>query len=83
MNARYGNNLGSTLSPSKSVRSSRARREPSGVFSLFQTGQIKQFKEAFSMIDQDGDGLVTEADLKSIFSSLGEPHDLHPRCPAV
>lgn len=59
------------LSPARSAKS-RARREPSGVFSLFQTSQIQQFKEAFSLIDQDGDGIVTEADLKGIFGSLGE-----------
>lgn len=47
------------------------RREPSGVFTLFQTAQIQQFKEAFSLIDQDGDGIVSESDLKSVFSSLG------------
>lgn len=52
-------------------RSRPSRREPSGVFSLFSTTQIRQFKEAFSMIDQDGDGVVTEADLKGIFTSLG------------
>lgn len=48
------------------------RREPSGVFTLFQTAQIQQFKEAFSLIDQDGDGIVSESDLKGVFSSLGE-----------
>lgn len=58
------------LSPARGAKS-RARREPSGVFSLFQTSQIQQFKEAFSLIDQDGDGIVTEADLKGIFGSLG------------
>lgn len=62
-----GSNL---LSPARSAKS-RARREPSGVFSLFQTSQIQQFKEAFSLIDQDGDGIVTEADLNGIFGSLG------------
>jgi Ca2+-binding EF-hand superfamily protein len=41
------------------------------VFSLFQTAQIQQFKEAFSLIDQDGDGIVSEQDLKAIFASLG------------
>ena len=41
------------------------------MFSLFQTAQIQQFKEAFSLIDQDGDGIVTEADLRGIFGSLG------------
>jgi myosin regulatory light chain 12 len=42
------------------------------VFTLFETPQIQQFKEAFSLIDQDGDGIVSEADLKNIFASLGE-----------
>jgi myosin regulatory light chain 12 len=50
---------------------SRARREPSGVFSLFQAPQIQQFKEAFQLIDHDKDGWVNENDLKEIFTSLG------------
>ncbi|KAF9460127.1 hypothetical protein BDZ94DRAFT_947830 [Collybia nuda] len=50
---------------------SRARREPSGVFSLFQAPQIQQFKEAFQLIDHDKDGWVNETDLKEIFTSLG------------
>ncbi|KAG8943517.1 hypothetical protein FRC00_011089 [Tulasnella sp. 408] len=70
MNTRYGS-LSGTLSPPSKLTKSRSRREPSGVFTLFQPAQIQQFKEAFSLIDQDGDGMVTEADLKSIFSSLG------------
>ncbi|KAI0803201.1 EF-hand protein [Irpex lacteus] len=60
----------STPTKSKSQRS-RARREPSGVFSLFQAPQIQQFREAFSLIDHDGDGVVSEQDLKHIFTSLG------------
>ena len=52
---------------------SRARREPSGVFSLFQAPQIQQFKEAFQLIDHDKDGWVNESDLKEIFASLGRP----------
>jgi myosin regulatory light chain 12 len=50
---------------------SRARREPSGVFSMFQAPQIQQFKEAFQLIDHDKDGWVSEGDLREIFSSLG------------
>ncbi|KZV87760.1 EF-hand [Exidia glandulosa HHB12029] len=69
MSSRYG----ALLSPERQTKAqkSRARREPSGVFSLFQTAQIQQFKEAFSLIDQDGDGVVSEQDLKAIFASLG------------
>lgn len=50
---------------------SRARREPSGVFSMFQAPQVQQFKEAFQLIDHDKDGWVSESDLREIFSSLG------------
>lgn len=39
---------------------------------MFTPQQVKQFKEAFTMIDQDGDGRVTEADLKVMLSNLGE-----------
>jgi len=62
------------LSPSKPLtksQKSRTRREPSGVFSLFQPNQIHLFREAFSLIDHDGDGVVNEQDLKHIFTSLG------------
>lgn len=57
---------------SKSQKS-RQRREPSGVFSLFSQPQVQQFREAFSLIDHDSDGVVSEQDLKHIFTSLGAP----------
>ena len=61
--------------PSKlKAQKSRQRREPSGVFSLFQPPQIQQFREAFSLLDHDGDGVVTEQDLKHILPSLGAFH---------
>ena len=53
------------------AQKSRARREPSGVFQLFNAPQIQQFKEAFQLIDHDKDGWVNESDLKEIFASLG------------
>jgi hypothetical protein len=92
----YPNYLSPNVTPTKSgkAQKSRARREPSGVFSLFQPQQIQQFKEAFSLIDQDRDGLVGEQDLKDTFTSLGTPAQqappdhgvltqLHPRNCAV
>ena len=59
--------------PSKLTKAqkSRQRREPSGVFSLFQPPQIQQFREAFSLIDHDGDGVISEQDLRHILPSLG------------
>jgi myosin regulatory light chain 12 len=44
---------------------------------MFTSQQVKQFKEAFNMIDQDGDGRVTEADLKVMLSELGTSA-IHP-----
>lgn len=62
-----------SASPAKSkIGKSRARRDASGVFSLFQAPQIQQFKEAFQLIDHDKDGWVNESDLKEIFNSLGK-----------
>lgn len=56
----------------KPQKTGRMRREPSGVFSLFQAPQIQQFKEAFQLIDHDKDGWINESDLREIFASLGE-----------
>ena len=66
-----------TSTPTKLSKSqkSRARREPSGVFSLFSPPQIQQFKEAFQLIDHDKDGWINENDLREIFASLGERND--------
>lgn len=75
--SRYGDSfLSPNSTPSKLSKGqkSRARREPSGVFSLFQAPQIQQFKEAFQLIDHDKDGWVGESDLKEIFTSLGGLH---------
>ncbi|QRW24573.1 myosin regulatory light chain, invertebrate [Rhizoctonia solani] len=61
----------SFLSPQTKQAKSRARREPSGWSLIAHAFLVQQFKEAFSLIDQDGDGIVDEADLKNIFGSLG------------
>ncbi|KAF7981149.1 hypothetical protein HWV62_34905 [Athelia sp. TMB] len=75
MSSRYPDYLSPNVTPTKQSKAqkSRARREPSGVFSLFQAPQIQQFKEAFQLIDHDKDGWVNEADLQEIFASLGVP----------
>lgn len=71
--SKYPDSLAPSNLPSgmKKGQKSRARREPSGAFQLFQAPQIQQFKEAFSLIDQDGDGIVSEKDLKAVFANLG------------
>ncbi|KAK8854798.1 hypothetical protein IAR55_003537 [Kwoniella newhampshirensis] len=59
--------------PSNVSKSSQARREPSGgAYTMFTPQQVKQFKEAFTMIDQDGDGRLTESDLRLMLSNLGQ-----------
>ena len=47
------------------------REASGGVYTMFDAAQVKQFKEAFATIDQDGDGRVSEEDLKTMLSSLG------------
>lgn len=42
------------------------------MFALLSQGQISEFKEAFSLIDRDGDGFIQKEDLKDILSSLGQ-----------
>ncbi|KAJ7631186.1 hypothetical protein FB45DRAFT_979284 [Roridomyces roridus] len=72
MSSKYPSHLSPDVTPSKlKAQKSRARREPSGVFSLFQPPQIQQFKEAFQLIDHDKDGWVGEKDLREVFASLG------------
>ena len=34
--------------------------------------QIAEFKEAFSLFDKDGDGMITTKDLSSVMRSLGQ-----------
>ena len=73
MPPRYPSSLAPDAPPPAAARGqrSRSRREPSGAFQLFQAPQIQQFKEAFSLIDQDGDGIISEKDLKAVFANLG------------
>lgn len=72
--SKYPDYLSPNPTPTRPGRGqkSRARREPSGVFSLFQAPQIQQFKEAFQLIDHDKDGWVNDGDLREIFTSLGK-----------
>lgn len=51
----------------------RIPRQNSNVFAMFDQKQIAEFKEAFSFIDQNGDGFVDRRDLMEILSSLGHP----------
>ncbi|GAA93617.1 uncharacterized protein L969DRAFT_100364 [Mixia osmundae IAM 14324] len=49
------------------------RQASANIYSMFDEPTIQQFKEAFTVIDQDGDGIITEKDLKAMYASLGRP----------
>lgn len=49
----------------------RAQRATSNVFAQFPQQQIQEFKEAFSLIDQNRDGFIDIEDLKDMYASLG------------
>ena len=40
---------------------------------MFDQSQIHEFKEAFNVIDQDRDGIISSKDLMEMFNSLGRP----------
>ena len=52
-------------------------RKNSNVFAQFDQKQITEFKEAFSFIDQTGDGVVDREDLKEVWASLGNVTKKH------
>ncbi|XP_032944553.1 myosin regulatory light chain 2, atrial isoform [Rhinolophus ferrumequinum] len=47
-------------------------RGSSNVFSMFEQAQIQEFKEAFSCIDQNRDGVICKSDLRETYSQLGK-----------
>lgn len=50
----------------------RAQRATSNVFAMFDQAQIQEFKEAFTMIDQNRDGFIDKEDLHDMLASLGK-----------
>lgn len=49
----------------------RAQRSGSNVFAMFTQNQVATFKEAFSFIDQDKDGIISRSDIRASFDALG------------
>merc|ERR1712083_1084344 len=50
--------------------SKKAKKSGSNIFSLFSQKQIQEFKEAFGIIDNDKDGIITAPDLKRLLRVL-------------
>lgn len=57
----------------KSGSKKKVQRATSNVFAMFDQTQIHEFKEAFNVIDQDRDGIISAKDLVEMFNSLGRP----------
>uniref|UniRef100_A0A3B4T7W6 Myosin, light chain 10, regulatory n=2 Tax=Seriola dumerili TaxID=41447 RepID=A0A3B4T7W6_SERDU len=43
----------------------------SNVFSMFEQAQIQEFKEAFTIMDQNRDGFIDKGDLRDTYAALG------------
>jgi len=53
-----------------------AKKKPSGnPLAMFNQQQIQEFKEAFTMMDQDRDGIINEDDLANIYQQVGREPD--------
>ncbi|XP_067458415.1 myosin, light chain 2b, regulatory, cardiac, slow isoform X1 [Thunnus thynnus] len=57
------------MSPKKAKK--RAEAASSNVFSMFEQAQIQEFKEAFTIMDQNRDGFIDKNDLRGTYAALG------------
>lgn len=57
------------------AKGKKPQRSGSNVFANFDQQQIQEFKEAFTIIDQDRDGFISDKDLKDMWASLGIVQD--------
>ncbi|XP_040012619.1 myosin light chain 5-like isoform X3 [Xiphias gladius] len=67
-----GKEMASRKTKKKEGGAKRAQRASSNVFSMFEQTQIQEFKEAFTLIDQNRDGFIDKEDLKDTYASLGK-----------
>ncbi|KAG9485891.1 hypothetical protein GDO78_008789 [Eleutherodactylus coqui] len=57
------------MSPKKAKK--KVEGAGSNVFSMFDQSQIQEFKEAFTIMDQNRDGFIDIGDLRDTFAALG------------
>ncbi|KAK9975447.1 hypothetical protein ABG768_023487 [Culter alburnus] len=55
----------------KKAKKRAAEGANSNVFSMFEQAQIQEFKEAFTIMDQNRDGFIDKNDLRDTFAALG------------
>jgi len=53
----------------------KPKKKPGNVMAMFTQQQIQEFKEAFTMMDQDRDGIINEDDLGNIYQQVGKEPD--------
>lgn len=53
----------------------KPKKKTGNVFALFNQAQIQEFKEAFTMMDQNRDGIICEEDLAAIYQQVGRDPD--------
>uniref|UniRef100_A0AAR2J2T6 EF-hand domain-containing protein n=1 Tax=Pygocentrus nattereri TaxID=42514 RepID=A0AAR2J2T6_PYGNA len=58
--------------PKKAKRRQAAEGGSSNVFSMFEQSQIQEYKEAFTIIDQNRDGIISKDDLRDVLASMGQ-----------
>ncbi|XP_062377401.1 myosin regulatory light chain 2B, cardiac muscle isoform-like [Sardina pilchardus] len=58
------------MSPKK-AKKKQSGEASSNVFSMFEQSQIQEFKEAFTIMDQNRDGFICKNDLRDTFAALG------------
>ncbi|XP_048373564.1 myosin regulatory light chain 2, skeletal muscle isoform isoform X1 [Sphaerodactylus townsendi] len=59
------------MAPKKAKRRAATEGGSSNVFSMFDQTQIQEFKEAFTVIDQNRDGIIDKDDLRDTFGAMG------------
>ncbi|CAB54151.1 Myosin II regulatory light chain Rlc1 [Schizosaccharomyces pombe] len=73
------NSLGAKRAPfssnttsSQRVAAQAAKRASSGAFAQLTSSQIQELKEAFALLDKDGDGNIGREDVKTMLTSLNQ-----------
>lgn len=61
--------------PAEEPKKEEPKKKVGNVFALFNQAQIQEFKEAFTMIDQDRDGIIGADDLSAIYQQVGREAD--------
>ncbi|KAK1152958.1 myosin regulatory light chain 2, skeletal muscle isoform [Acipenser oxyrinchus oxyrinchus] len=60
------------MAPKKAKRRQAAEGGgSSNVFSMFEQSQIQEYKEAFTVIDQNRDGIISKDDLRDTLAAMG------------